>query len=81
MVYDWWLVALVGYVLRDQIFVIGSFLRFTWVRLSKEDGDKHNPAQSRTRLTVTGSFKCAIVIRRDNELMFQQNLGDDEECL
>lgn len=52
IVYDW-LVALVGYILGDQIFIIGSlivscksFFFFLFIYFFFQKTDKNNPAQS-----------------------------------
>lgn len=75
--YDW-LVALVSYIVGDQILislVVSSFI-------FQKTVIKNNPAQSRTHScgVMTGSYiiKCAIVIaiHYDSVLIFQLNLGD-----
>lgn len=57
IMYDW-LVALVGYILGDQIFVIGSLIVSCKSFIFQKDGDKNYPAQPRTQ--SCGDVNCNL---------------------
>lgn len=84
IMYDW-LVALVGYILGDQIFIIGSLVVSCESFYFSKDKYFKNKTQHNLGLihvvkwnvVMTGSYinKCAIVntIHSDSVLIFQQN--------
>lgn len=90
IMYDW-LVALVGYILGDQIFVIGSLIvscksfifKRPWQKITQHNLGLIHVVKSTVITTGSDIYKCAVVItiHSDRMVIFQLHFGNIEKCL